>query len=512
MSVSQIVPNLTRGLPIKQRLCLIVAVDRNNGFAKDGHIPWRVLEDFNFFSDVTRRQSARGKNAIIMGKNTWKTLPDSSRGLKDRINIVISSTMTQEELESDNICKQEAYLHTTLEDALVKCVSTETIGDIYICGGRQIYTETVEKYRPDEFFVTRFDHDFGTDTFFDPSPFVLKDDYLCDMSHKFKLTDSISGASFDASFKKYCLREWTNSTNLEEEIYLHMLERLLNAGHFRQTRNAKTWSAFGKSLEFNLQKGFPLLTTKRVFFRGICEELFFFLKGDTNTNHLSDRGVKIWEPNTTREFLDKAGLQSYEVGDMGPMYGFNLCHFGAAYEGCQASYENKGLDQIAYCLNLLKTDPFSRRIIMTTYNPSVASEGVLYPCHGLLIMFGVEESGDSYSLSCLMTQRSADSLCGIPFNIASYALLVHLLTEILNNDPSYKGPRFIPGRLVMNFGDVHIYESHRTQAIRQILREPYAFPTLSFKRPIESLTDLSFDDVALTDYHHHPVIITKMVA
>lgn len=498
----------------KQKLCLIVALDKNNGFSANQQIPWKITEDFNFFSDITKRKS-RGTNAVIMGKNTWKTLPDISRGLKDRINIIISSTMTKEEMDADNVTQQQVHLYVSLEEALTSCANTETIGDVYICGGKGIYEEAIQKYDLDEIFITKIDHDFNTDTFFDPYPYLTSDRYVRDKCHKFKLTDNISGASFITSFSKYVGVDKLSvtSTNTDEELYLHMVERILTNGHFRQTRNACTWSSFGKTLDFDLSNGFPLLTTKKMFFRGICEELFFFLRGDTNATHLLEKGVKIWEPNTNRQFLDKVGLSSYMEGDMGPMYGYNWRHYGADYKTCTDSYEGQGIDQIAECLNLLKKDPFSRRIIMTTYNPSVAHQGVLYPCHGLVVMWGVEVSDTgSYLLSCMMTQRSADSICGIPFNIASYGLLVHLFCEVLNNDVSYTGPRFEPGRLVINFGDVHIYESHRTQAIRQILREPYPFPKLSFNRQLTSLTDITYEDIKLTDYVNHPGILVKMVA
>ena len=152
------------------------------------------------------------------------------------------------------------------------------------------------------------------------------------------------------------------------------------------------------------------MTTKKVFFRGVFEELLFFLRGDTNSNHLSEKGVKIWEGNTSRDFLDKVGLGHYKVGDTGPMYGFQLKYFNTKYEGADTDYTGRGIDQLQYVLDLLKNDPYSRRIIMTTYNPIQKFEGVLFPCHGLFIQFYVE--GDN-KLSCMMTQRSCDVFLGI---------------------------------------------------------------------------------------------------
>jgi thymidylate synthase len=147
-----------------------------------------------------------------------------------------------------------------------------------------------------------------------------------------------------------------------------------------------------------------------MFFKGVVEELLWFLKGDTNAIHLSDKGVKIWEPNTSRDFLDNMKFNHRQVGDMGPMYGFQWRFFGADYKGMEHNYDNQGFDQVKYCIDLIKKDPYSRRILMTSFNPKQAQEGVLYPCHGISIIFNVEE-GDK--LSCMMTQRSADSFLGV---------------------------------------------------------------------------------------------------
>jgi thymidylate synthase len=146
---------------------------------------------------------------------------------------------------------------------------------------------------------------------------------------------------------------------------------------------------------------------------------------------------------------------------------------------------------------------------MTSYNPLQATQGVLFPCHGLFIQFYVD---NEYKLSCMMTQRSADSICGVPFNIASYALLVHIMCEVINNDETYVGKKFTPGKLIINLGDTHIYDSHKSQTIRQILREPYQFPTLSFNKKITNFENIKFDDIILQNYMHYPPINAKMVA
>lgn len=483
-----------------RNFCLIVAHDSKHGIARSNEIPWRIPHDYNFFMDTTKRQYfAKKKNVLIMGKNTWKALPDASRGLKDRITIVVSTSMTDDELKKDNCTESETYLSHSLGDAVSLCAKLDA-GKPFICGGSRIYAEALQTLPIDEVYLTKIDHDYDCDTFF-PSHLLKHFDGI---EEKFLLNDS--ERDVNVTFVKCGIAP---NPNVGEQQYLNILRDIIANGDFKKTRNGNTWSVFGKTMEFDLADGFPLLTTKKVFMKGIFEELIFFLKGDTNANHLSEKGVKIWEPNTSREYLDTHGLTDYAVGDMGSMYGFNLRHFGAEYKGMTNDYVGQGFDQINYCLNLLKTDPFSRRIIMSTFNPAKAHEGVLYPCHGLSIIFNVDKH---HRLSCMMTQRSADIFCGIPFNIASYALLVHLICEVINNDPDYNGSKFIPGKVIINMADVHAYEVHHTQVVRQILREQFAFPKISFARKLTELTDFTLNDVVIENYVSYPGIIAKMVA
>lgn len=491
---------------------LIVAVDSNWGISKQNTIPWRIKEDSTFFQDVTKRiYEGNKRNVVIMGRNTWKALPDSFRGLKDRINIVVSSSMKEEELVNDNVTKSETYLVKSLTESMELSIKLNP-GRIFIGGGSSIYKEALEKLNIDEIYLSKVNGRYNCDNIFPHNSLnSIISQYKEYFNKTFTVTDENVNKSVDVTFMKLYKDNLPSHFNVnnEEQQYLDLLENIIKTGHFRQTRNSKTWSKFAKNLEFDLSNGFPILTTKKVFFRGVFEELLFFLKGDTNAKHLSDKGIKIWEPNTTREFLDSVELKHYEVGDMGPMYGFNWSHFGTQYNGMNANYDGAGFNQLEYCLNLLKNDPFSRRILMTTYNPAVAKEGCLYPCHGVSILFNVE---NGHRLSCMMTQRSADTFLGVPFNISSYAMLICLLCEVINNDGNYKGPKFTPGRLIMNLGDVHIYEDHYSQVIRQILREPYNFPQLIFKRKVTELTDFKFEDLELIDYECYPNIPAKMIA
>lgn len=189
-----------------------------------------------------------------------------------------------------------------------------------------------------------------------------------------------------------------------------------------------TYSLFGAQMRYSLRDNvFPLLTTKRVFWRAVVEELLWFIRGSTNAFELSDKNVRIWDANSTREFLDSVGLNDREEGDLGPVYGFQWRHFGAEYKGMRADYTNKGIDQLTHVINTIKTKPNDRRMIMCAWNPVDIPQMALPPCH-CLVQFYVADG----ELSCQLYQRSADMGLGVPFNIASYALLTCMIAHITN--------------------------------------------------------------------------------
>ncbi len=296
---------------------------------------------------------------------------------------------------------------------------------------------------------------------------------------------------------------------MEERQYQELLKRLLDEGEERKTRNGVTRSLFSATLSFDLTQGFPLLTSKRMFFRGVFEELMFFLRGNTDTKALEDKGVRIWVGNTSRAFLDSVGLERYREGDMGPMYGFNLRHFGAEYRGCDGDYSGAGFDQLQYVMDTILTDPHSRRILMTVFNPARADEGCLYPCHSIVVQFYVSQRGDKYYVSEHMYQRSVDTVCGLPFNIASSALLLELLCHHLN--AIVGAERYRADKLTLSLGDYHLYESHYDVARQQIDREPYPFPKLKICATRANIEDYQFEDVELVGYQCHPALKAEMV-
>jgi thymidylate synthase len=263
-----------------------------------------------------------------------------------------------------------------------------------------------------------------------------------------------------------------------EHQYLRLLNELLDAPWRPDRTGTGTHSVFGRHMEFDLAEGFPLLTTKALPFKIIAEELFWFLRGETNVKSLQDRGVTIWD-----EWAD-------ETGNLGPVYGKQWRNWWA---GIDPEDYDILVDQVANIERGLREDPFGRRHVMTSWNVADIDSMALPPCHGIATQFYVESDG---SLSCSMYQRSADAFLGLPFNIASYALLTTLMAVS-------QGLR--PGRFIWQGGDVHLYSNHIEQAQRQLERSPKPFPALGVRRR-KAVDRYRIEDLQLIEYHPHPHI------
>jgi thymidylate synthase len=294
--------------------------------------------------------------------------------------------------------------------------------------------------------------------------------------------------------------------NIDEQVYLDSLSNILKNGELRKTRNANTISMFNVNISFNIEDTFPLLTTKRVYWKGVAEELLWFIKADTNANHLADKKVHIWDANSTREYLDSRGLNDYMTGECGPIYGYQWRHFNAEYipqkdRTDNFSLENKGVDQLQYIINTIKSDPTSRRLFMSAWNPCQLDQMCLPPCH---VSYQFYVSNGEY-LSCSMTQRSGDMFLGVPFNIASTALLTYMIAHATNLKPK---------SVHLNIGDAHIYEDHIDAVKELISRTPYNMPQLEINRKeeIHNIEDFKYDDFIIKNYECHPTIKAKMVA
>jgi len=288
--------------------------------------------------------------------------------------------------------------------------------------------------------------------------------------------------------------------NPEEEQYLDMCRDIIQNGVRRGDRTGTgTISKFGTQMRFSLRDGtLPLLTTKRTFWRGVAEELLWFVKGNTNANDLASKNIHIWDGNGSREFLDSRGLEHREVGDLGPVYGFQWRHFGATYKDMHTDYTGQGVDQLAECIEKIKNNPEDRRIIMSAWNPADLDAMALPPCH-MFCQFYVDTKKNE--LSCQMYQRSADMGLGVPFNIASYALLTHMIAHVTGRKP---------GDFVHTIGDAHIYLNHVDALKVQLERKPRAFPKIKISSETKDIDGFAFDDFEVIGYKPHKTIKMKM--
>lgn len=271
-----------------------------------------------------------------------------------------------------------------------------------------------------------------------------------------------------------------------DENYENLVNLVITSGNLRKERTGVgTLSVFGTQQRYDISKSFPLITSKRVYWRGVVEELLWMLNGYTNAEILKSKKVNIWDGNSSREFLDSLNLD-YPTGHLGPVYGHQWRHFNATYTDADTDYTGRGVDQICEIINLLRNDPTSRRIILSAWNPAQNKYMVLPACH-TLAQFYVEGN----KLSCQLYQRSGDVGLGIPFNIASYSLLTYILAKMTN---------LVPHEFIHVIGDAHIYVNHIDQLKSQLNNETYPSPTLEIKVKKNKIEDYVFDDFILSDY------------
>lgn len=271
--------------------------------------------------------------------------------------------------------------------------------------------------------------------------------------------------------------------------YLDLLRHARDHGVKKDDRTGTgTLSVFGYQMRFDLADGFPLLTTKKLHTRSIFHELLWFLKGDTHLQYLKENGVTIWDEWATKEQCARFGR---EEGDMGPIYGHQWRNFGATKQE-DGSYATNGADQIAMLIETIKKNPNSRRLIVSGWNPKEADQVALPPCH-TLFQFYVAKG----KLSCQLYQRSADIFLGVPFNIASYALLTHMIAQVTDLQV---------GEFVHTLGDAHLYLNHLEQTELQLSRKPRALPVLKLNPARKNIFDFMFEDIVIEGYEPEPGI------
>lgn len=449
---------------------IIVAYSKQNkGIGYKNKLPWNLPGDLKYFKQITSTSVNEKQNCIIMGKNTWNSLP--KKPLKDRINIVLSKTMKE-----SNDCVVLRNVKSVMQ--YVK-KNKKVIDKCFVIGGQSVYEQFLKQNLVEEIYATEINKTYDCDTFFsDVTGFKIKEKKTCN----------------DYDYVKYYY------DNKEEQQYLNTLKNILNNGIKRQDRtNIGTLSIFGNQMKFDLSNNtFPLLTTKRTFFKGIVEELLLFLSGKTDTKLLENKGVNIWKDNTSRKFLDNKDLNHYPIGDMGPTYSFNFRHYGAKYVDCNTNYSGLGYDQVLKALDLIKNNPTSRRIVINLWNPLTLNQVALPPCM-FFYQFYVDTKNKKLNCHCVL--RSSDSFLGLPFNIGTGALITYMFSHLTS---------LTPGELTITTSDSHIYTNHVEQCLQQIKRIPKPFPKIFIKRNINNIDDFQYQDFELLNYNPHPTIKGKM--
>jgi thymidylate synthase len=513
------------------RFEIIVAVDRNGGISLKNSIPWNVPSDMKYFKDTTignyvqQQQNFNAStnnnnnknqqqyfqqpikemnnfnsnilknnenmNYVIMGRNTFLSIPEQFRPLSFRKTIVISKTLNPSEFQSVTVCK-------SLGEALVACGRNQYKNEgekmnqnykVFICGGSSLYEEAIFNYMYlcDMIHITE-----------------IKGDYGCDNKFPF---EEVKLMNFELAMQTinqdmYFRYLYKPKVNHEEYKYLNLLSKILYEGEHSTNRTTEsTIKLFGETVKYDIRHRIPVLTTKKMFIDKAIKELLFFVSGSTDTKILERKGVSWWKENTSKKNIEKLNL-NYEEGDMGPSYGHLLRHFGAEYNGCDVSYKDKGYDQIHEVVKSIKMTPHSRRHIIVGWHPNVVNECPLPPCHGLIIQFNV--SGDNNYLDIAVTQRSADMFIGVPYNVLSYSIFLYMIAHITGYKPRY---------LVHTMNDCHIYDCHIDKVKTQLGRTPYPFPTLTFNdgHALRSIDDFDETSFNFSEYQCHTILEGKMI-
>lgn len=445
---------------------IIVAYDTERGIGYQNKLPWpKSVKDLQYFKQKTLNKP------IIMGHNTFLSI---GHPLPFRTNIVISR---------DNSIS-DVIVMPCLSDAI------QYSHEVFVIGGAKIFEEAMSLpliNKIGSIYVTEFKNNYPSDKKFPLIPEYFFERHVIE-DHP------------ELSFV-----EWTRRSNSEELQYLSLLREIKERGTLTSTRTGiSTYSVFGRSLRFNLRNGvIPLLTTKQVFFRGVVEELLFFISGSTDANVLKKKGVNIWDGNTSRNFLDSHGLSHYEEGDMGPTYSFLFNHAGAEhlYTGKNGNYNGLGVNQINTVIEGIKTDPTGRRHLIVLWSPAHLDKMVLPPC---LFSYVFNVNTSTKEISVMTTMRSADLFLGVPFNICSASLLLRMICLATG---------YQAGELYATYGDTHIYENHISAVTEQLTRIPWRFPTLEFSRSfdqIQSIRAFQYSDFKLNNYYKYPPLRADM--
>lgn len=517
------------------------------GIGINNTLPWKYKKEMSHFKTTTTRRWNKNdiedttgndgcmndkKNIIVFGRKTWDNIHENGKSsiLKDRIVIVITSSLPKSNINNlywskwDNIIS----LLMTLRDDI------KTSNTVFFAGGQTIYEQALEHYpihcaHITEVYLDKTKKKERYDTFFPnykPHSWIvnaqceLNDDshhrlrlYSCspfiqDYNHVDKTTGFFRHKTYISprAAQRYSLSELPYDWKSEENNqYLAIMREIMDKGIDRNDRTGTgTRAIFSSRQVYDLTDTFPILTTRRQWLKGVFEELKLYLSGKTDNKILQEKNIHIWDGNTSREFLDKRGLEHYPEGDMGETYGFNFRHFAGNYDNCRQDYKigENGYDQLTNVCHLIKNDPTSRRIIINLWNPATLHKAALPSC---LMMYQFFVDTHTNKLNCQIYIRSSDYFLANNWNCCTGALLVHMLCVL-------KDINYTPGFISVVTGDTHIYKTHFEQVVENLRREPVPFPKLEInsKKEYNSLEDIEYDDLWLIGYQPQPSISAPM--
>ena len=487
---------------------IIVAFQKKNrGIGYQNSMPWHLSEDMAYFKETTSYvKNEKETNILFMGRKTWESIPEKHRNFKNRMCYVITNN-TQPDFQNQVEKYENTFVINKLDD-VASFISTMRYVHAWIIGGETIYKQMINSFNLNKIYITEIytnkGEEYECDTYFpdiDNLPFSLIS--VSDIKEsKCKKTNK-------QLFYRYLV--YQNNESIEntndlwkspERQYLETLENILNNGQETVDRTGVgTLSLFGERSEYNLAEGFPALTTKRIFLRGVFEELMMYLRGQTDNSILQEKGINIWDGNTSREFLNQRGLTKYPVGDMGETYGFNFRHFGGNYVNCKESYSNlNGFDQLNYVINLIKTDPHSRRIIINLWNPNTLHKAALPSC---LCQYQFYVNSDLQTLNLQIYIRSSDFFLANNWNACTGAFFVHMLCSLEDINLS-------PGKLVVVTGDTHLYKTHLDGVRENLERVPRPPGILKIKSKKSNIEDFTWEDMNFIGYYPQKNIRAEM--
>ena len=460
-------------------MSVIISLNKNGLFGVNDQLAYESKTDLSIFSRLTKTFGN-----VVMGTKTWYSLPENMRPLPDRLNIIITRKPSE---------------FPKVKDTVVVNSIREVFGIVEepcFIGGASIleclFNDPMFN-KINKMYITEFDD------YIEALPNGAK--FLELPTNNFKIVSCYptksakvtmySGEEKEMDMRHFCYsRIYSPISNLEEsyeKTYLDSMKDILNLP-LRMGRNGKTHSTFGLQFKYDCSNGqVPLITTKQMAWKTCIKELLWFITGSTDNTKLTEQNVGIWTKNSTREFLDSRGLLMNKIGDLGPVYGFQWRHFGTQYRGCDENYKDCGFDQLKMCEDMLKKDPYSRRIIMTAWNPLQIRQMALPPCH-ILIQWYVS---NNRRLWLQFYQRSGDMFLGIPFNMFSYSVLLHIMSQRTSIQP---------GGVVHSIGDAHVYYEH-TQAVLKQLSNPIQQQPIIKIANKENWEDYSIKDFELFGYN-----------